>query len=104
VATLAGPMVGAAANIDVVGTRWMDRPPNKGDLFLAIRADAFTDVGAWTAAQAQQLDAMVATAPGFHRPGTGRRLRAVATDSGLPVSARLRHLIEPGHRDPREMP
>jgi L-2-hydroxycarboxylate dehydrogenase (NAD+) len=94
VAMLTGPLVGAAANVDVVGTRTMDRPPNKGDLFLAIDPGRFTDPDEFRECLGRQVTAMAETSPAFHVPGAGVRQRyRAALQEGIPVSRKLAALL-----------
>lgn len=47
VSLLAGPLIGGEANDKIEGTRYVDRPPNKGDFFLAIDVEKTTDYDAY---------------------------------------------------------
>lgn len=43
VATMAGPLIGGVGNHKVLGTRYMNNSPNKGDIFICFDVDKFTD-------------------------------------------------------------
>lgn len=55
VSIMAGPLIGGVNNPAVTGTRYMDKKPNKGDLFMAFNIEGFTD----TQAFADQLDELL---------------------------------------------
>jgi len=94
VAVFTGPLIGGPPNVDVVGTRFVDQPPNKGDLFLAIDPAAFGDPAAFEAAMTRQLDAMTGSSPLFRAPGRRSAARVRETlSAGLPVSPRLAALL-----------
>jgi L-2-hydroxycarboxylate dehydrogenase (NAD+) len=69
VGELAGPLVGGPANVDVDGTRTVDVPPSKGDLFVVISVAHLGDPEAFVAKTERQMQAMTASSPTFRRPG-----------------------------------
>lgn len=102
-ATLAGPAVGGIANHRVTGTRWMDEPPSKTDLFVALDLAQLTDPGAFADEVASLFAELTDDVPGFRAPGRGAAARrAEALARGVPVSpevlAQVRRLADqPAH-------
>lgn len=89
-ATLAGPAVGGIANHRVTGTRWMNEPPCKADVFLALDLPQLTDPAAFREEVTSLFAELTDDVPGFHVPGRGaaqRRVEALAR--GIPVSREL---------------
>jgi len=41
---LCGPLIGGLLNHKVVGTRYMEQKPNKGDLFICLDVNSFTNL------------------------------------------------------------
>ncbi len=94
VAVLAGPVVGAVANHRVTGTRWMTAPPTKGDIFIAIDLEQFTDRTTFSEQMRSFFDHVQADVPGLYVPGQGsQRRRAEAAGRGIPVSPKLEALL-----------
>jgi len=94
VSVLAGPLVGAVANHRVTGTRWMNAPPTKGDIFIAIDLAQFTDPSTFIEQMRDFFAHVERDAPGFYIPGEGsRRRRRHAEQHGIPVSPRLASLL-----------
>lgn len=94
VSVLAGPAVGAVANDRVTGTRWMNAPPTKGDVFIALDLAQLTDATTFEAEMRGFFDRVQDDAPGFHLPGHGSRARREASvANGIPVSDQLDALL-----------
>jgi L-2-hydroxycarboxylate dehydrogenase (NAD+) len=94
VSLLAGPVIGAPANHEVVGTRWPSAPPTKGDLLLAIDLNQTADRPQFMDSTGELFDAILADAPLVRRPGTAAiKRRAEAVRAGIPVSQRLAALL-----------
>jgi L-2-hydroxycarboxylate dehydrogenase (NAD+) len=74
-ATLAGPLIGGPPNHAVTGTRFMDQPPTKGDLFVCFAIGRFTGLDAFARDSLSQLQAMERSTPGFHVPGSRSHAR-----------------------------
>jgi LDH2 family malate/lactate/ureidoglycolate dehydrogenase len=86
--------VGAVANNRITGTRWMNAPPTKGDIFIAIDVAQFTDASVFAAEMRDFLTRVEEDAPGFHMPGAGSRARREASvKNGIPVSDQLDALL-----------
>lgn len=94
VSLLAGPVIGAPANHEVTGTRWLSAPPAKGDLLLAIDLNQTADRNQFMDSTDELFDAILADAPLVRRPGTaGITRRSEAVRAGIPVSQRLAALL-----------
>jgi LDH2 family malate/lactate/ureidoglycolate dehydrogenase len=94
VSVLAGPAVGAVANDRITGTRWMNAPPTKGDIFISIDLAQLTDASVFAAEMRGFLTRVEDDAPGFHMPGAGSRARREASVvNGIPVSDQLDALL-----------
>jgi LDH2 family malate/lactate/ureidoglycolate dehydrogenase len=75
VSIMAGPLIGGVANPQVVGTRWFDGAPNKGDLFICIDIARLTDRDRFAALTSALVRDMQAAMPAFHVPGDYSRKR-----------------------------
>ena len=94
VSVIAGPLVGAVANHHITGTRWMNSPPNKGDIFIAIDVAQLTDVSTFESEMESFFAHMREDAPALYVPGEGSRARrADAERNGIPVTERLDALL-----------
>jgi LDH2 family malate/lactate/ureidoglycolate dehydrogenase len=90
VSLLAGPVIGAPANHEVTGTRWLSAPPAKGDLLVAIDLNQTADRSQFMDSTNELFEAILADAPLIRRPGTaGITRRSEAFQAGIPVSHRL---------------
>ncbi|MCL2718129.1 MAG: Ldh family oxidoreductase [Lachnospiraceae bacterium] len=56
VSIMAGPLIGGVINSDVLGTRYMDKSPNKGDAFICIDIEKFTDIDVFKLESASFVD------------------------------------------------
>jgi L-2-hydroxycarboxylate dehydrogenase (NAD+) len=94
VSVLAGPLIGAVANHHITGTRWMNSPPNKGDIFIAIDLAQLTDASAFASELESFFDRIRDDVPGFYPPGEGSRARREdSLRNGIPVTERLDTLL-----------
>ncbi|WP_197503110.1 Ldh family oxidoreductase [Mycobacterium sp. 1245111.1] len=94
VSLLAGPVIGAPANHEVTGTRWLTAPPAKGDLLVAIDLSRTADHSQFMESTHELFEAISADVPSVRRPGTaGISRRSEAFRVGIPVSHRLAALL-----------
>lgn len=94
---LAGPLIGGVANSDVIGTRWLDGPPNKGDLFICIDIEQLTTKERFVSVTSQFLRQMQQAMPSFHVPGRHSRekMQRVLRD-GIDVSEEMASFLHLG--------
>lgn len=81
---LAGPLLGGEPNHRVVGTRWPNGAPNKGDFFLVFDISATTSSKIFGSSVRDLLEVMAAQGTDFHIPGeTSRKALRHAQEHGV---------------------
>lgn len=94
ISILAGPFIGGVINERVVGTRYMDQPPNKGDLFISLDISKFTNYNYFLESIEEIISYIKHENSDFHVPGShSQRRKEEAILHGLEVSPELRDLF-----------
>ncbi|MCL2052425.1 MAG: Ldh family oxidoreductase [Lachnospiraceae bacterium] len=71
ISILAGPLIGGVANSDVLGTRYMDKSPNKGDVFIAIDIGSLADFEEFKSQSAAFIAELMADSPRLEKKAKG---------------------------------
>lgn len=75
IATLCGPLIGGLANNQITGTRYMEKHPTKGDLFIAIDISQLTNFDDFCNKNEDLLEEMKNSSSSFYFSGEGSSCR-----------------------------
>ncbi len=95
ISIMAGNLIRGVSNHYVTGTRYMDKKPNKGDLFMAFDIESFTDQQIFDDGLNKFLEFINNQNVDFHTPGERDfRLREQNLQNGIAISKELAALLE----------
>lgn len=94
VSVLAGNLIGGVSNQEVVGTKYMNHKPNKGDLFLAFDINKFTPLNSFKDSIEGLITGIKNEETTFRIPGERVHSNNQTQSSEIPVSKKLSKLIE----------